>query len=342
MAAHYHLVPISLLGLFFFFFLASPPALACDAGDRAVLLKIKAGFQNPGKFTSWNESTNCCTWYGVKCNPHIDDEGRVTSLKYWNDGAASDGLSGSLPDELGNLPFLSKLMLANHTNLYGVLPLALTRLTRLSILFLPLNSLSGALPSFLTQIQSLSFINLSYNKFSGVIPPEFSNFPALTVLALQANNLEGEIPSTIGNLSKSLSPLILSLGGNMLSGNIPKELLAANWDLLDLSHNKLTGDPTALFAANKMTTYINLSFNKLEFDMTGIDFPVRLIMLTLENNMITGSIPSQINHLSDLVFFNVSYNQLCGIIPAGPVMDRFDNTHFFPNKCLCRSKVSCL
>ncbi|KAK8918731.1 Polygalacturonase inhibitor 2 [Platanthera zijinensis] len=316
MAAHNHLLPISLLSLLFFFFLTSPPALACDPGDRAVLLKIKAGFLNPGKFTSWNESTNCCTWYGVKCNPH-DDGGRVTSLDYRNYGAASDSLSGRLPDELGDLPFLSDLLLANHTNVYGILPLTLTRLTRLSFLYLPLNSLSGALPSFLTQIRSLTFINLSYNKFSGLIPPEFSNFPALETLALQ-------------------------LAGNMLSGNIPTELLAANWATLDLSYNKLTGDPTALFAANKATTYMDLSFNKLEFDMTGIDFPVKLITLTLENNMIKGSIPAQINHLSDLLIFNVSSNQLCGIIPAGPVMDRFDNTHFFPNKCLCRSKVSCL
>ncbi|KAK8918732.1 Polygalacturonase inhibitor 1 [Platanthera zijinensis] len=339
MAAHNHLVPVSLLvGLFFF--LAAPPALTCDAGDRAALLKIKAGFQNPGKFTSWNESTNCCTWYGVKCNPH-DNGGRVTYLHYSNHGAASDGLSGRLPDELGDLPFLSALSLANH-NVYGVLPLTLTRLTRLSFLYLPSNSLSGALPSFLTQIRSLTFINLSFNKFSGLIPPEFSNFAALETLALQTNNLEGEIPSTIGNLSKSLLPLSLLLADNMLSGNIPKELLAANWDTLDLSHNKLTGDPTALFAANKATTYMDLSFNKLEFDMTGIEFPVKLITLTLQNNMITGSIPAQINHLSTLLIFNVSSNQLCGIIPAGPVMDRFDNTHFFPSKCLCRSKVSCV
>ncbi|KAK8918821.1 Polygalacturonase inhibitor 1 [Platanthera zijinensis] len=342
MAAHNHFVPISLLLGLYFFFLASLPALACDAGDRAVLLKIKARFQNPGKFTSWNESTNCCTWYGVKCNPHIDDGGRVTSLNYWNDGAASEGLSGRLPDELGDLPFLSDLSLANHTNLYGVLPLTLTRLNRLSFLYLPRNSLSGSLPSFLTQIRSLTFINLASNKFSGLIPPEFSNFPALQALALQDNNLEGVIPSTIGNLSKSFLPLALLLTGNMLSGNIPKELLAANWELLDLSHNKLTGDPTALFAANKATKYMDLSFNKLEFDMTGIEFPVKLITLTLENNMITGSIPAQINHLNDLLIFDVSSNQLCGIIPAGPVMDRFDNTHFFPNKCLCRSKVSCL
>ncbi|KAK8936728.1 Polygalacturonase inhibitor 1 [Platanthera zijinensis] len=340
MAAHNHLVPITLL-LGLFFFLASPPALACDAGDRAALLKIQAGFQNPGKFTSWNKSTNCCTWYAVKCNSH-DDGGRVISLYYWGDGAASGGLSGRLPDELGDLPFLFDLTLANHTNVYGVLPLTLTRLTRLSSLYLPLNSLSGALPSFLTQIRSLTVIDLSYNKFSGLIPPEFSNFPALDILFLQANNLEGEIPTTIGNLSKSLLPLDLSLSGNMLSGNIPKELLAANWRTLDLSYNNLTGNATPLFGANKAITYMDLSFNKLEFDMTGIEFPVKLIILTLENNMITGSIPAQINQLSDLLIFNVSSNQLCGIIPAGPVMDRFDNTHFFPSKCLCRSKVSCV
>ncbi|KAK8918822.1 Polygalacturonase inhibitor 2 [Platanthera zijinensis] len=343
MAALNQLVPIPLLRLFFFFFfLASQLALACDAGDRAVLLKIKAGFQNPGKFTSWDESVNCCTWYGVLCYPH-DDGGRVTSLIYYNiDGASSGGLFGRLPDELGDLPFLSSLVLGNHPNVYGVIPLTLTRLTRLSFLNLAHNSLSGALPSFLSQIHSLAVLNLSFNKFRGLIPPEFFNFAALRYLSLEANDLEGVIPSTIGNLSKFPLPLHFTLSHNMLSGDIPAELGVPNWETLDLSHNMLTGDPTALFAANKAITYMDLSFNKLEFDLTGIEFPIKLKKLALQNNMITGSIPPQINKLDHLFGFNVSYNQLCGIIPAGPVMNRFDDTSFFRNKCLCRSKDTCL
>ncbi|KAK8918735.1 Polygalacturonase inhibitor 1 [Platanthera zijinensis] len=334
------LVPIPLLVLFYFL-LASPPALACDAGDRAALLKIKAGFLNTGKFTSWNESSaDCCAWDGVMCYPL--DAGRVTSLNYHNIDGASGGLSGRLPDELGDLPFLSNLVLQNHSNVYGVLPLTLTRLTRLSFLNLAHNSLSGALPFFLSQIPSLNVLDLSFNKFTGLIPPEFSNFPALEYLSLEDNHLEGVIPSTIGNLSKSVSPLHVSLSHNMISGDIPAELGVPNWGMLILSHNNLTGDATPLFGANKAITYMDLSFNKLKFDMTEIDFPVKLEKLTLQNNMISGSIPVQINQLRDLYTFNVSDNQLCGLIPAGPVMNRFDDTHFLRNKCLCRSKDKCL
>ncbi|KAK8918495.1 Polygalacturonase inhibitor 2 [Platanthera zijinensis] len=342
MAALNHLVPIPLLGLFFFFFLVSPPTLACDAGDRATLLKIKARFLNPGKFTSWDESVDCCTWYGVTCSYPQDNGGRVTSLKYYNmDGAASSGLFGRLPDELGDLSFLGVLALGNHPNVYGVLPLTLTRLTSLSILYLFNNSLYGALPSFLTQIPSLAMLNLSFNKFRGPIPPEFSNFSSLHYLNLEANDLEGVIPSTIASLSKSVLSVSLFLSHNRLSGDIPAELWASNWRSLYLSHNNLTGDATALFSVNKTISYMDLSYNKLEFDITRIHFPITLLKLSLQNNKITGSIPAQINQLSELFIFNVSYNQLCGIIPAGPVMDRFDDTHFFPNKCLCRSKETC-
>ncbi|KAK8918736.1 Polygalacturonase inhibitor 1 [Platanthera zijinensis] len=334
------LVPIPLLVLFFFV-LALPPSLACDAGDRAVLLKIKAGFLNPGIFASWNESSaTCCDWYGVGCQRL--DGGRVTSLTYHNMEGAAFALSGRLPDELGDLPFLSHLFLGNHSNIYGGLPLTLTRLTRLSALYLNRNSLSGVLPFFLSQIPSLKVLDLAYNKFAGLIPPEFSNFPALQYLGMEVNHLEGVIPSTIGNLSKSVLPLHLNLSHNMISGDIPAELGVPNWGMLVLSHNNLTGDATPLFGANKAITYMDLSFNKLKFDMTGIDFPVKLEMLALQNNMISGSIPAQINQLGDLYTFNVSDNQLCGLIPAGPVMDRFDDTHFLRNKCLCRSKDMCL
>ncbi|KAK8947075.1 Polygalacturonase inhibitor 2 [Platanthera zijinensis] len=76
--------------------------------------------------------------------------------------------------------------------------------------------------------------------------------------------------------------------------------------------------------------------------MSMIKFSVSTWTLVVNNNMINGSIPAQINMLSNPVNFNMSYNRLCGIIPAGPVMDKFDGAHFYHNKCLCRSKDSCL
>lgn len=132
------------------------------------------------------------------------------------------------------------------------------------------------------------------------------------------------------------------LSHNNLSGNIPAELGLLNWKILDLSHNQLSGDASALFGANKITYYIDLSYNKLEFVMNTVNFPANLTTLDLSMNLITGSIPTQINQLVKLVNFNVSDNQLCGIIPAGSVMNRFDDAQFLRNKCLCRSKDSCM
>ncbi|PKA51319.1 Polygalacturonase inhibitor 2 [Apostasia shenzhenica] len=37
--------------------------------------------------------------------------------------------------------------------------------------------------------------------------------------------------------------------------------------------------------------------------------------------------------------FNVSYNQLCGKIPAGPITAKFGPDAFFHNKCLCGSPL---
>ncbi|KAK8956785.1 Polygalacturonase inhibitor 2 [Platanthera zijinensis] len=134
----------------------------------------------------------------------------------------------------------------------------------------------------------------------------------------------------------------LLLNHGSLSGDIPTELWVLDWVNLDLSHNKLCGDASFLFCADKPTNLINLSFNNFEFDMSMIKFSVSTWTLVVNNNMINGSIPAQINMLSNPVNFNVSYNRLCGIIPAGPVMDKFDGAHFYHNKCLCRSKDSCL
>ncbi|KAK8918888.1 Polygalacturonase inhibitor [Platanthera zijinensis] len=215
------------------FLLISPPALACDGGDRAALLKIKASFLSPSSFfSSWNESASCCTWQGVYCTFNSN---RVNAISFYNNGGPADGLVGRLPDALGHLPFLSTLLIANHPGVYGRLPSTLTRLRSLSILSLSRNSLSGAIPSFLSQIPSLTLLDLANNKFSGCIPPELSSLLILQSLILENNRLEGGVPASFGNFSKS-SPPNLFLAHNKLSGDIPAELGVPDSVNLDLSH----------------------------------------------------------------------------------------------------------
>src|SRR5690606_28395446 len=73
------------------------------------------------------------------------------------------GLSGTLPDALGNLSKLKHLDLG-FNNLEGELPMSLNNLENLESLFLPNNFLTGDLPFEL--IGTLSNISISSNRFT--------------------------------------------------------------------------------------------------------------------------------------------------------------------------------
>ena len=65
-----------------------------------------------------------------------------------------NGLSGMIPDELGNLTNLEALYL-NQNLLRGVIPVELGRLTSLEVLSLWDNELSGTIPVSLTNLWQL-------------------------------------------------------------------------------------------------------------------------------------------------------------------------------------------
>lgn len=90
-----------------------------------------------------------------------------------------------------------------------------------------------------------------------------------------------------------------------------------------------------LFGSGKNITRMNLSSNQFRFDLSRVSFPVNLGVMYLNRNEINGSIPAQINQLSHLIVLNLSGNQLCGEIPAGPVTRKFGREAYAGNECLC-------
>ncbi|CAN6340380.1 unnamed protein product [Urochloa humidicola] len=76
----------------------------------------------------------------------------------------------------------------------------------------------------------------------------------------------------------------------------------------------------------------NLSRNALSFDMSALELPPRLASLDVSHNGIRGGVPAAAGNLSQLMVFNVSYNQLCGELPSG--MAGFE-VYSFQHKCLC-------
>ncbi|ESQ31204.1 hypothetical protein EUTSA_v10003753mg [Eutrema salsugineum] len=139
-----------------------------------------------------------------------------------------------------------------------------------------------------------------------------SRLDQLRVLSLENNSLFGPIPdvSTLVNLKS------LFLRRNEFSGTFPPSILSLHrLMVLSLSYNNFTGP-------------IPSEINALD----------RLISLNLEYNRFNGTLPSL--NQSFLTSFNVSGNNLTGVIPATPTLSRFDASAFRSNPGLCGEIIS--
>ncbi|BFG38214.1 hypothetical protein CerSpe_244880 [Prunus speciosa] len=302
------------------------PALSelCNPEDKKVLLQIKKAFNDPYVLTSWKSETDCCDWYCVTCDSTTN---RINSLTIF-----AGQVSGQIPTQVGDLPYLETLEFHKQPNLTGPIQPSIAKLKSLKELRLSWTNISGSVPDFLSQLKNLTFIDLSFSNFTGSIPSSLSQLPNLNAIRLDRNKLTGHIPKSFGEFHGSVPDLYLS--HNQLSGNIPTSLAKLNFNRIDFSRNKLEGDASMIFGLNKTTQIVDLSRNLLEFNLSKVEFSKSLISLDLNHNQITGSIPVGLTQV-DLQFLNVSYNRLCGQIPVGGKLQSFDSSTYFHNRCLC-------
>ncbi|KVI12071.1 polygalacturonase inhibitor-like [Cynara cardunculus var. scolymus] len=325
MKTSFFTIAIAILTLF----LSLSLSQRCNLKDEKTLLKIKKSLGNPYQLASWNGDSDCCRWYYVQCDLYND---RITALTIF-----SGNISGRIPDALGSLSFLETLIFRKLSNLTGQIPFTITKLTRLKNLTVSWTNLSGPIPSFLSQLKNLTLLDLSFNNFSGAIPPELATLPKLQTLHLDRNKLTGSIPESFGTFTGKGPAVYLS--HNLLNGTVPKSLGRVNFTWLDLSRNSLQGDLTVFFGTNKTIKAADFSRNMFEFNFSKIiQFPASLSALDLNHNRIYGSLPETLTGLN-LQKWNVSYNRLCGQIPAGGNLQKYDNTAYFHNRCLCGSPL---
>ncbi|KAF9679703.1 hypothetical protein SADUNF_Sadunf06G0042000 [Salix dunnii] len=269
--------------------------------------------------------TDCCkAWNQVKCDPTTN---RIVSLRMF-----SGNLSGEIPAEVGELPYLKTLELHKLTNITGPIPTSISNLINLISLTLSRLNLSGPVPDSLSNLKNLRVLDLSFNSLSGSIPSSLALLPEIDILGLDRNKLTGTIPESFGNFVGRVPAI--SLSHNQLSGKIPASLDNRDFRWIDFSRNKLEGDASMFFGPNKTIGVVDLSRNLLEFDFSKVVFPTTLTNLDINHNKIFGSIPNQMTQLSFLSL-NVSYNRLCGLIPQGGKLPSLDYTAYFHNKCLC-------
>ncbi|XP_021896852.1 leucine-rich repeat receptor-like protein kinase PEPR2 isoform X2 [Carica papaya] len=200
-------------------------------------------------------------------------------------------LEGKIPNLLGYWNNLSMLDLSEN-RLWGSIPPEFGNLKNLQVLRLSSNKLTGSIPASLSGCKQIIELDLSKNSLSGSLPAEMTSLEKLQSLLLEENELNGSIPdsfSALGNLIK------LQLGSNMLQGPIPCSISNLHHfsSLLNLSHNRLSGE-------------IPGCLGKLD----------KLQILDLSSNRLSGEIPVELNNMISLSFVNISFNHLVGNLPS--------------------------
>ena len=231
-------------------------------------------------------------------------------------------LSGEIPAEMGNLSELGMLALDDN-ELSGTIPAALGRLSNLGLLNLSNNRLSGAIPGELGSLSSLVWLNLQGNSLSGAIPATLGRLPNLEVLDISRNaGLSGPLPGSFTGLG-SLTQL--HVGGTALCA--PTDDAFQEW-LKGISGKhgvvNCSGDRAALEALYNATKGENWTNKTNWLSNTPIggwhgvttDANGRVTSLDLPGNKLTGTIPSELGRLTNLVQINLQGNQLSGAIPV--------------------------
>ena len=284
----------------------------CDIDDWFALKDL----YNDANGNNWNNQTN---WTMVSANsfPPANcnlanlygvslTNGRVSELILSN-----NNLSGSIAPEIDNLTALSKLWLYN-------------------------NNLTGSLPPNMGNLSNLTDLRINDNSFVGDIPASFGDLN-LSQMRLQNNNLSGCYDENLLNLCNTLSSTYNS-NTYISNGNN----FDASWgDFCNSSQgccNCLTDmgcNPDDWFALRKLyfdTNGANWTDNTGWNIVTGSSVPNQCDLSTLYgittndngrvseidlfNNNLVGTIPSELDKLSELEGLIFRRNELTAYIPS--------------------------
>ncbi|KAK9221125.1 hypothetical protein WN944_009550 [Citrus x changshan-huyou] len=233
----------------------------------------------------------------------------ITQLAYLD--LSSNSFTGQIPSSFSNLQQLHHLDL-EFNSFVGKIPDMFTNLTQLSFLDLAYNELIGSIPSSIFELLNLTSVSLSFNNFSGSVELyDFAKLKNLKVLALSNISLSVSTKLTVNSSFPNLSELDLSACNISKFPDVLRTQHQLEW--LDLSKNQIRGRiPSWMWDIGVHTLYyLDLSRNFL----TSIDhLPWKnLEYLTLDSNLLQGSLPDLPPHMVELL---ISNNNLTGEIPS--------------------------
>uniref|UniRef100_A0A7N2LC98 non-specific serine/threonine protein kinase n=1 Tax=Quercus lobata TaxID=97700 RepID=A0A7N2LC98_QUELO len=265
-----------------------------------------------------------------------------TNLKFISFGR--NLLDGEIPATLGTL---SKLQLINFesNNLTGSIPPSFGNLSSLEKFGAMYNNLGGSIPASFGQLMKLTVFGAGKNRLFGRIPPSIFNLSSLQGFDVGFNQIQGHLPSDIGITLPNIN--FFNIYKNQFIGPIPISISnASNLELLDLGENKLKGRVPSLeklYILSFFGIYQNELGNGGENDLSFLcsltnstyltdleigvnnfggelpkciaNFSTTLIYFLLNNNKISGNIPTGIGNLTNLEELDMGNNKLSGHIP---------------------------
>ncbi|XP_050207570.1 LRR receptor-like serine/threonine-protein kinase SIK1 [Mercurialis annua] len=311
--------------------------------DIKVLKDLKHGVEPtsmaPGScLSSWDFSLDPCDHIfsdkftcGFRCDRVISGSFRVTEITL-----DPVGYSGFLSSTFWDLPYLQTLDISDNA-FFGLVPDSLAKLTRLRRLSLSENSLSGEIPISIGSLSHLEELYLNSNNLQGPLPSSFSSLIRLKRLEIQENNISGQFPdlsslkelyfldASNNCLSGQLPPAMpmnlieLSVRNNNLQGNLPDNFRILEYlEVLDLSHNQLSGSVKSVLFNHPSLQQLTLSYNNFTFLQVPptMGFTSKLIALDLSYNNIQGLLPAFLGSITKLSALNLEHNKFTGMIPT--------------------------
>ena len=220
----------------------------------------------------WSESTPIEQWEGVSIS---GTPMRVTRLNLMD-----RGLSGTIPDALGNLSMLTHLNLRTNPGLSGEIPDALGNLRNLRLLNLHSNSHTGAVPD-LRRITGLEELYLANNA-------DYVTNDDGKKVKIEGTGLTGQIPTWLNGMTNMEE---LWLWGNSLTGTVPNLSGMTSLDKLKLANNNLTGGVPQASTLPPNMTWLIIDRNPFGGTIPNLSSLSRLRLLWLHSNELTGSVP---------------------------------------------------
>ncbi|CAA7055752.1 unnamed protein product [Microthlaspi erraticum] len=259
---------------------------SCTVKERNALLELKKHVSLHSikgglslVLPTWNNDTksDCCRWWGVKCNR---TSRRVTKLSLGKPfflGTSLLNLSLLHPfEEVQSLDLSESSFNGLFDDVEGYQ--SLRRLRNLEILDLSSNMFDNSIFLFLNAATSLTTLFLGENYMDGPFPvKELKDLTNLEMLDLSDNMFNGSMPVREFSYLKKLKSLNLGvfcemenlreldLGGNYFVGQLPMCLgRLKKLRFLDLSSNQLSGNLPSSFSGLESLEYLSLLDNSFQ------------------------------------------------------------------------------